>query len=85
MSEWLGRPRLKKEDIEKWQPSLVKHYPTLTRYFVDTQKLRMTLVLEHEDADKFIAAVKKKYKKMTPANAQKALMEALNAWVEKSK
>ena len=84
MSEWLGRPRLRKEDIEKWQPSLVKHYPTLTRYFVDTQKLRLTLVLEHEDADKFIAAVKKKYGKMTPSNAQKALREAVKLFLASS-
>ena len=77
MSEWLSRPKLSKKDIEKWQPSLVKHYPVLVQYFVDTQKPRVTMLIEHDTAEKFFGAVEKKYGKMSPANVQRALQEAL--------
>ncbi len=30
MSEWLGRTRITKEDIEKVQPQLVEYFPMLT-------------------------------------------------------
>ena len=82
MSEWLGRPRIRKEDIEKYQPTLVENFPTLTKYFEDNQKLRITLVLDYDFGDKFIELVKKKYGKATPATIHLAADEALKNWVK---
>jgi hypothetical protein len=81
MSEWLSLPKLKKEDIEKWQPSLVKHYPNLVRYFVDTQKLRVTVLFEHQEASRFIDVVKKRYGSFTPSTARKAAKDAIKKWM----
>ena len=82
MSEWLGRPRIKKEDIKKYQPTFVANFPTLAKYFEDNQKLRITLVLDYDFADQFLELVKKKYKKATPTTIHLAAEEALKKWVQ---
>ena len=82
MSEWLGRPRIKKEDIEKYQPTFVENFPTLTKYFEDNQKLRITLVLDYDFGDQFVEVVKKKYGKLTPTTIHLAADEALKKWVK---
>ncbi|MDP2952616.1 MAG: hypothetical protein Q8O76_04800 [Chloroflexota bacterium] len=81
MSEWLAKPRLSEEDIRKAQPSLVKYFPMLTRYFVDDQKMRVTVVFDHDKADKFKAAVTKVYGFFGPSTIHKAADEALDAWL----
>lgn len=82
MSEWLGRPKIRKEDIKKYQPTFVENFPTLAKYFVDNQKVRITLVLDYDFADKFLELVKKKYKKATPTTIHLAAEEALKKWVQ---
>ncbi|MHA1265972.1 MAG: hypothetical protein ACTSRS_12140 [Candidatus Helarchaeota archaeon] len=82
MSEWLGRPRIRKEDIQKYQPTFVENFPTLAKYFEDNQKIRITLVLDYEFGDKFIELVKNKYGKATPSTIHLAADEALKKWVE---
>ncbi|NVM04271.1 MAG: hypothetical protein HWN67_18230 [Candidatus Helarchaeota archaeon] len=83
MSQWLGLPKIKKEDIEKWQPTFVENFPVLAKYFVDDQKLRVTIVMEYDMADKFIAKIKKKYKKAVPSTIHKAALEAIEDWLKK--
>ena len=82
MSEWLGRPKIKKEDIKKYQPTFVENFPTLAKYFEDNQKLRVTLILDYDFADEFMAVVKKKYDKVTPTTIHLAADEALKKWVQ---
>jgi len=82
MSEWLGRPRIREEDIKKYQPTLVENFPTLTKYFVDNQKLRVTIVLDYDFGDEFVEVVKKKYGKVTPTTIHQAVDEALKKWVK---
>lgn len=83
MAEWLGKPRVSEEDIAKVQPSLVKYFPMLTRYFVDDQKMRVTVVFPHDKADKFKQAVIKAYGSFCATNAEKAGIEALDQWIQK--
>ena len=82
MSEWLGLPRIRKKDIQKYQPTLVENFPTLAKYFEDNQKLRITLVLDYDFGDEFIEIVKKKYGKATPTTIHLAADEALKKWVK---
>ena len=83
MSEWLGLPRIKKEDIKKWQPTFAENFPVLTKYFVDDQKLRVTIVMNYEMAEKFINKVKSKFKKAVPSTIHKASLEAIEDWLKK--
>lgn len=83
MSEWLGKPRIDKEDIEKYQPSFVENFPTIAKYFVDAQKLHLTIVFDYDFRDKFVEKVKKKYGNATPKTLHEAAEEAIKNWIEK--
>lgn len=83
MSEWLGKPRITEKDIEEYQPMLPKWFPALTKYFVDNQKFRISLILEWDFADKFREVIKKVYGSINPINVREAVLEALELWVEK--
>lgn len=85
MSEWLGKPRITEKDIEEYQPMLTKFFPALTKYFVDNQKFRISLILEWDFADEFRKVIKKVYSSIDPINVRKAVLEALEQWVEKKK
>lgn len=82
MSEWLGRTRITKEDIEKVQPQLVEYFPMLTRFFVDNQKIRVLSILDYEKGDKFKEIVSKVYGSVTPTNIRQAADEAIDKWME---
>lgn len=82
MSEWLGRTRITKEDIEKVQPQLVEYFPMLTRFFVDNQKIRVISILDYEKGDKFKKIVSKVYGSVTPTNIRQAADEAIDKWME---
>lgn len=80
MSEWLGKPRITEKDIEKAQPSLLEFFPVLTRYFVNNQKMRVTAILDDEEAKTLRDSIAAAYGNFTPANLQRALHEALEEW-----
>ena len=82
MSEWLGRTRITKEDIEKVQPQLVEYFPMLTRFFVDNQKIRVLSILDYDKGDKFKEIVSKVYGSVTPTNIRQAADEAIDKWME---
>ncbi len=82
MSEWLGRTRITKEELEKVQPSLVEYFPMLTKFFVDDQKMRLVLVLDYEKGDKFREIVSKVYGSVTPTTIRQAATEAIDKWME---
>ncbi|MHA1277412.1 MAG: hypothetical protein ACTSQI_10900 [Candidatus Helarchaeota archaeon] len=83
MSEWLGKPRITEKDIEEYQPMLTKWFPALTKYFVDNQKFRISLILDWDFADAFREVIKHVYGSINPINVRKAVQEALEDWVKK--
>ncbi len=85
MSEWLGKSRIEKEDLDKAFPSLNKYFPMLGRFFMENQRMRILLPLEHELAEAFKAAVVKKYGRVTPTTVREAALEAVSDWLAKSK
>ncbi len=84
MSEWLGKARIDKEDLDKDFPSLNKYFPMLGRFYVENQRMRIVLPLDYEIAGKFKAALIKKYGKVTPTAVHEAALEAIEDWVAKS-
>jgi hypothetical protein len=78
VSEWLGKPRIKKNDMAK----IFQEFPQATRWFVNERKARILTILEPEESERFFAAMKKKYGKINPFVVEKAAKEALLAWVE---
>ena len=82
MSEWLGRSRITKEDIEKDMPSMVEFFPMLTNFYVDDQKMRIVLPLPYNTGDEFKEKVTKTYGDFTPTNVRKAVSEAIDHWIK---
>jgi hypothetical protein len=85
MSEWLGKSRIEKEDLDKSFPSLNKYFPMLGRYFVENQRMRIVLPLDYDVAEAFKAVLVKKYGKVTPATVREAALEAISDWVARSR
>ena len=83
MSEWLGKPKLSREDIAEYQPSMEELFPLLVRYFVDDQKFRMTAVLSYDIFESFKNEVIEKYGKFTSKEINEALEEAIKKWIDK--
>jgi hypothetical protein len=52
------------------------------KYFVDDQKMRITVILPHEKADKFKQAVTRAFGAFGPTNINRAATEALDQWIE---
>jgi hypothetical protein len=84
MSEWLGKSRIEKEDLDKDFPSLTKYFPMLARFYIENQRMRIVLPLEYDMAERFKAVLKKKYGKITPVTVREATLEAISNWIEKS-
>ncbi len=85
MSEWLGKSRIEKEDLDKSFPSLNKYFPMLGRYFVENQRMRIVLPLDYDTAEAFKAVLVKKYGKVTPGTVREAALEAISDWISRSK
>ncbi len=85
MSEWLGKSRIEREDLDRAFPSLNKYFPMLGRYFMENQRMRIVLPLDYELAEDFKAALLKKYGKVSPRTVRDAVLEAISAWLEKSR
>lgn len=83
MSEWLGTWRIEEEDIKRPYPSMVKHFPMLTRYYTDSQKMRVIATLSYEQAQEFVKTIEQKYGNFEAGNVKKAANEAINMWIEK--
>jgi len=83
MSEWLGKARVEKEDLDKDFPSLNKYFPMLGKYFIENQRLRIVLPLDFKVAEEFKKAVKKKYGKITPISIRCSASEAISDWISK--
>ncbi|MFH1350325.1 MAG: hypothetical protein ABII26_05245 [Pseudomonadota bacterium] len=84
MSEWLGKARIDKEDLDKDFPSLNKFFPILGKFYVENQRMRIVLPLDYDMAEKFKAAVISKHGRLTPTTVRQAALEAMSEWISKS-
>jgi len=78
MSEWLGKSKLKREDL----PAAFKKLPSYTKYYEESQMARVCLTIPPEILDDFQNSVTKRFGKFSPGNAKKAAEEALKMWIE---
>lgn len=83
MSEWLGKARIDKEDLDKDFPSLNKYFPMLGKFITENQRMRIVLPMEYDLAEKFKSAVIKKYGKISPVSIRQAALEAISIWISK--
>lgn len=81
MSEWLGKPKVSKEDIEEYQPTLVKDHPSLVQYYIEDQKFRVTITFPHELFDDFKKVVLREFGEFTADKARRAVEEAIKKWI----
>ncbi len=82
MAEWLGKTDLREEDIMKSNPSLVKYFPILKRFFIEAQRLRVTIIFSPEKAEDFKKAVRKTYGGLGPTTIHRAADEAIDSWTK---
>ena len=77
--EWLGFPDLKLEDIEHESFKFTKN---ASQALVDDRKGRVYPLMEQGFYSRFLQAVKKKFGSISHVNVDKAVLEAIKAWVE---
>ena len=80
MAEWLGKPKLKKEDLSAY----FQKFPMYCRYFEDTLKPRIHVLIPTEYLEKFKKAVEKKYGNFSASNANRAIEEAALKWIDEN-
>jgi hypothetical protein len=85
MSEWLGKSRIEKEDLDRVFPSLNRYFPMLGNFYVENQRMRIVLPLDYEMAEEFKTVLLKKHGKITPITVREAALEAISDWIAKSK
>lgn len=83
MSEWLGKPKPRLEDIQATHPSLVKDFRSIAEFFPEDQKFRVTLTLDYDELDTFRAKVEKKFGGFTADTAREAVRQAVRNWLKK--
>lgn len=81
MSEWLGKPKPRLEDVKATHPSLVKDFPSIAAFFPEDQKFRVTVTLDHDELEVFREKVKKAFGEFTAETARQAAAEAVRAWL----
>lgn len=84
MSEWLGKSKIEKEDLDKDFPSLNKFFPMLGKFYVENQRLRIVLPLDYDIAEKFKTVLINKFGKVTPTTVRRGALEAISDWIAKS-
>ena len=85
MSEWLGKSRIEEQDLLDSVPSIVKHFPMLSRFYIDNQKIRLHLVLPYDVGDDFRETVTRRYGAFNPTTIREAGMAALTGWLESNR
>jgi len=81
MSEWLGKPKLKREDL----PTAFKKLPSYSKYYAESQMARVCIIIPHQILDEFQKAVTKRYGRCSAGNTRRAAEEALRMWIKASK
>lgn len=81
MAEFLGKPRITKEDISGY----MQDQSIIVEYFVDEMKPKIHLSVDYDLWADFERALAKKYGKFSPLNVRRAALEALQEWVQRHK
>jgi hypothetical protein len=77
--EWLGFPDLKLDDMEHESFKFAKH---VSQALVDNRKGRIYLLMEQDFYARLLQAVRKKLGNISYVNVDKAVLEAVETWVE---
>ena len=85
MAEWLGYPKLKKEDIEKLSPYFTRFQKHEAEEFVRIRMGRVVVLFDHEFYQEFLDAVRKRYGDIAHHHVNGAALEAIKEWVQKNK
>lgn len=78
MSKYLGKPKVKKEDI----PTFFHEYENVVKYFVDADKPRVVVILSHDQFEEFETAVLKRFGSISFSKIQQAATEAILRWTK---
>lgn len=78
MSKYLGKPRVKKEDM----PTFWHEHENIVKYFVDADKPRVVVILPHNQYEEFEAAVLKRFGSTSFSKIQQAATEAILRWTK---
>jgi hypothetical protein len=80
MAEFLGKPKIKKEDIS----SYMRNQKIIVEYFLDEMKPKIHFTVEPEVFSSLEKALIKKYGKFSPSLVRKAAYEALKEWIDRN-
>jgi len=78
--EWLGYPRLSLEDIEHESFKIAKQF---AQSLVQNRKGRVYLIMDTDFYQRFLDAVRKKFRDISASNVEKAALEAVKTWIER--
>ena len=81
MSEWLGKPKLKREDL----PTYFRNLPSYGKYYEESQMARICIVIPSDVLDEFQRAVTQRYGRFSAGNAKRAVEEAIRVWIKTAK
>jgi len=80
MSEWLGYPDLKKDDIET---GYIKDR-SYAENFVSVRNGRVIVVMDSDSYQKFLAAVRRRFGDIAHHHVNEAALRALKEWTERN-
>jgi hypothetical protein len=78
MAEYLGKPRVKSEDLV----TSLRNAPMFTRYFEQNHLARVYLIIPSDLLKRFQEAVTKRYGAFSAGKAKTAVEEAVRKWIE---
>lgn len=80
MAEFLGKPKITKQDISGYMREL----NVIVSYFLDEMKPKLHLSLDHQLFEQLERAVIKRYGSFSPGNLRRAALEALEEWARRN-
>jgi hypothetical protein len=81
MAEFLGKPKVKLEEIAE----SFRIRPMTSQYYINEKKARLMLTMDYDLSDKFFAAVTKKFGRVNIFTVEKAAKEAVEKWIKEVK
>jgi len=82
VSEWLGKPYVKREELARW----LRETPfmgSIARWFLEQHCTHVELVIPKEWSEKLERKMVEKYGSVSAANLRRLCMEALREYLEK--
>jgi hypothetical protein len=82
MSEWLGKPRIEKEDLSKWLLDS-PYFGSVSRWFLDVNKVNVHLIIPDEIVEKLEEKMTEKYGSVSAGNLRRICLDAIKEFAEK--